>query len=507
MGKSNRNKQANQEARQLAAEQKKQAQAAAQKKAQRNKLISIVCVVLAVVLVGSLVVYNKMSSSGFFMRRNVAAYTETLELNQTHASYFFNQLYSQYYSMASYIGIDTTKSLKAQTCSLTESGTWFDYFMTTAKSDMATVLQFAEEAKTLGMELDADDKKAIDDSIKSLRSNARAASVSVSYYIHSVYGAGVNEKDIREILELSALYTKCYNSLVDSYGFTAEDYNAYRAENERDLQSVDYVTMSMTIDDAPVAGEITVEMLADYAKRFDAAKNLDEFNAIAREYLTDHAYKGDSSIDADYIEEEIASFLTEDASYVEDSDFFTWAYDSSRKANDTYSYASEDGTAQYVYLLISPASVDESSTVTARHILLTADTYGSAEKAQAKAEELLAQWKSGAATAESFAELAKEYSEDGSASEGGILENIAPNDMVESFDAWLFTEGRQVGDNGIVETEYGFHVMYLDSFGLKVWEAEADLALKNDALTEDSARIALAHPITFNEAVLNAING
>ena len=143
MGKSNRNKQVNQEERQLAAEQKKQAHAAAQKKERRNKVISIVSVILAVVLIGSLLVYNKLTASGFFMRRNVAAYTETLDLKQTHASYFFNQLYSQYYSMASYLGIDTTKSLKTQACTMTDSGTWFDYFMTSAKSDMATVLQFA----------------------------------------------------------------------------------------------------------------------------------------------------------------------------------------------------------------------------------------------------------------------------------------------------------------------------------------------------------------------------
>ena len=507
MGKSNRNKQANKEARQLAAEQKKQAQAAAQKKEKRNKVISIVSVVLAVVLVGSLLVYNSLSASGFFMRQNIAAHTETLQLTQVQASYFYNQLYSRYYSMASYFGIDTTKSLKDQPCSITGTGSWFDYFMSTAKSDMSTVLQFAEEAKTLGMELDETDKKEINDAMKTLRANARAAGVSKSYYIRSVYGIGVNESDIREILELTALYQKCYNSLVDSYNFTADDYKNYRTEHEQDLQTIDYVTMSLTADDAPVAGEITNEMLADYAKRFQGAKNLDAFNEIAREYLTEHAYKGDSSIDADYIEEEIASFLTENASYVEDSEFFTWAFDKSRKANDTYTYANEDGSAQYVYLLISPASVDESSTVNVRHILLTSDTYGSAEEAKAKADELLAQWKSGAATAESFAELAKEYSEDGSATEGGLLENAAPGDMVENFDAWLFADGRQIGDSGVVESEYGYHVMYLDSFGLKVWEAEADLALKNAQLTEDNARIALAHPITFDEAVLSAVNG
>ena len=37
--------------------------------------------------------------------------------------------------------------------------------------------------------------------------------------------------------------------------------------------------------------------------------------------------------------------------------------------------------------------------------------------------------------------------------------------MVAAFDAWCFDEARQAGDTGIVETEYGYHVMYFSGFG------------------------------------------
>ena len=79
--------------------------------------------------------------------------------------------------------------------------------------------------------------------------------------------------------------------------------------------------------------------------------------------------------------------------------------------------------------------------------------------------------------------------------------------MVETFDAWLFADGRKAGDSGIVESEYGFHVMYLDSFGMAVWEADADNALRSAQFSEDSAEIALKHPVTFDNAALYAING
>ena len=32
--------------------------------------------------------------------------------------------------------------------------------------------------------------------------------------------------------------------------------------------------------------------------------------------------------------------------------------------------------------------------------------------------------------------------------------------MVEAFEDWIYTDGRKTGDTGIVETEYGYHVMY-----------------------------------------------
>ena len=32
--------------------------------------------------------------------------------------------------------------------------------------------------------------------------------------------------------------------------------------------------------------------------------------------------------------------------------------------------------------------------------------------------------------------------------------------MVTAFEDWCYAEGRKTGDTGIVETEYGYHVMY-----------------------------------------------
>lgn len=127
--------------------------------------------------------------------------------------------------------------------------------------------------------------------------------------------------------------------------------------------------------------------------------------------------------------------------------------------------------------------LDETPTVNARHILVKAaneddpatedvdestqdptdEAYAAAKE---KAQELLEQWKSGAATEESFAALAEEYSADsGSNTNGGLYENITYGYMIDSFNDWIFDDARQSGDvsEPIQNTESstkGWHIIY-----------------------------------------------
>lgn len=141
---------------------------------------------------------------------------------------------------------------------------------------------------------------------------------------------------------------------------------------------------------------------------------------------------------------------------------------------------------------------EDSKTVDVRHILLfpegatsetiRTDTFSDEAWASAKtkAEELLEQWLSGNADEDSFAELANQYSDDGTKDEttglgttGGLYTDVAQGDMVDAFDAWCFDEARQVGDYGIVQTEYGYHIMYFCG-SEPLWLTYA----QNDLLTE-----------------------
>lgn len=91
-------------------------------------------------------------------------------------------------------------------------------------------------------------------------------------------------------------------------------------------------------------------------------------------------------------------------------------------------------------------------------------TYTDAEKLAAKkaAEELMAEFKGSKMTEEIFSEMANEHSDDqnGNVTNGGLYEDIYPGQMVEAFEEWCYDEERKEGDVGLVETTYGWHVMY-----------------------------------------------
>ena len=105
-------------------------------------------------------------------------------------------------------------------------------------------------------------------------------------------------------------------------------------------------------------------------------------------------------------------------------------------------------------------------------------TYSDEEMAAAKAaaEELYAQWKAGEATEDSFAALANEKSADGDGTTGGLYENVCPGQMVENFNDWCFAEGRKTGDTGIVESEYGYHIMF--------YSADSEMTYRDYLITE-----------------------
>ncbi len=158
--------------------------------------------------------------------------------------------------------------------------------------------------------------------------------------------------------------------------------------------------------------------------------------------------------------------------------------------------------------------------VDVRHILLQptggtegedgTTTFSDAEWAACKkeAEEVLNQWLSGDKTEEAFAALAEQHSTDGgSNTNGGLYENVYVGQMVEPFENWCFDETRKYGDYGIVQTTYGYHVMFFVESS-PIWYETA----WNDLMTQRSNELLEntmeAYPTTvdYSAIVLGNVN-
>ncbi len=111
-------------------------------------------------------------------------------------------------------------------------------------------------------------------------------------------------------------------------------------------------------------------------------------------------------------------------------------------------------------------------------------TYTEAEKnaAKAQAEKLYAEFKAGTISEDAFSALAQIHSEDSNKAEGGLYEDVYPGQMVTSFNDWCFDEARKPGDHGLVETEYGWHLMFYCSDSETTYR---DYMASNDKRAED----------------------
>ena len=164
-----------------------------------------------------------------------------------------------------------------------------------------------------------------------------------------------------------------------------------------------------------------------------------------------------------------------------------WFLSADRKAGDT-TLQEYDGSSTYSYYVVKfiDRTRDETPTADVRHILFSGEDEESKAKAKTDAEAMLETWKSGDATEDSFAQLAKDNSADtGSASNGGLIEGITPtSSYVENFRDWATDSSRQPGDTGIVESDYGYHVMYFSAWGQPQWKLTAESALRSDDMNQ-----------------------
>lgn len=458
------------------------------------------------------------SSSESLSSKDIAVKSSNYKISLPIMNYLFNNYYQSCASNQD-SGIDTTKDLREQFVPNGENKeTWYDYLIDVTEKYIQQILVLAEAARDEKMELDKSDTEKINDSMKSLAATASSNSMSTEDYVEKFCGKGVTQKDVENLMEITALAQKYYKKVYDSYKYTEADYEKYYSENKKKYQYTDFLKYTFSVDTATDATDAEKKDADDKAKAYAEAlskcKTEDEFKQYVKKYLTQNpklvtstsstgsSSGSESSMSDEDVEKAINSAVestyTKKYAYDENSEAGKWLFDDSRKKLDT---TIVDGTNTYtVIMLMKPAYRDESTYKNIRHILLSTQEYGSDEKAKEKADEVYKEWKDGKATEDSFAELAQKYSDDpGSKSNGGLYENVSEGQMVTEFNDWCFDSSRKPGDTGIVKTSYGYHIMYFSGDSLPAWKMSVDAALRSADYLKSYDELKEKYKVDFDE--------
>lgn len=465
-------------------------QQAEQKEAKKLKLYTTAFVIVLVALLVVAVVFgvsNAISGSGIRERKTIALTVGENQINNIEMNYYFIDSLNKYLSgdnsyMTQLGLLDPTVPLDQQTNPLTGQN-WGEYMLEYATQNAKANYALADAAKAAGFVL----REEYATELNSLEDNMAFYAVLYGYedadsYLKTLYGAGASLESYKQYTETSLLAQAYYNSYSEGLTYEDADLRAAEAENFNKYSSFTYNYYYMAASKFLEGGTTDAEGNTTYSDEETAAsiKAVEEAaKALVAECTT--VEELDAAISALSINAEsatpVTSTLYEDTLYsnIANESVANWLSESGRKEGDITCLPNNVNGEVSGYYVIYFQGVNENTFAlkNVRHILAafeggTTDsttgtvTYSDEEKAAAKAnaEEWLAQWKSGEATEDSFAALANEKSADGDGTTGGLYEDIYPGLMIAPFEAWCYEDGRKAGDTGIVETTYGYHVMY-----------------------------------------------
>ena len=472
-------------------------QLTAQKEAKKLTLMTrlFVAVLAVIVVVAAWVGTTRfITNSGIREKNTVALTVDSHKINNAEMNYFFidavNKFINNYGSYAYLFGLDTTKPLDEQYVDEEAGITWADDFMSSAKETAKSIYAMYDAAVAAGHTLTESEQASIDNTISTMYMYALMYGYEdTDTYLKAMYGPGSSEESFRAYYEkniLASSYYSAYSAALsyDDAAIREADalapaaYSAY-SYNYYTLSVSKFLTGGTTDEDGNTTytaeeRAAAVEAAEAAAKEVVGAEiaSVEDLNAaIAALEINAEVEGAASTTISDVAYSSVLSLARE------------WITDSSRKVGDiTYiknasTTTDEDGNetesvTSYYVVMFTGMNDNAFALKNVRHILVgfeggTYDSttgvtsYSDEEKLVAKqeAESILNDWKAGKATETTFAEMANELSDDGDGTTGGLYENIYPNQMVTAFNDWCF-DAHNVGDTGIVETEYGYHVMF-----------------------------------------------
>lgn len=458
--------------------QKRKEEKEKEKKEERiSTTVGIVFLVALVCLVASFPIRTYLATHETYVLINGE------EVNKVEFDYVYNtsknNYITQYGSYLSYFGLDTSKDLSTQMYS--ETLTWKDYFEQNAVESLKQNKALMAEAKAAGFTYDTTDE--YNTFKETIKTSAAAAGVSDKEYVRSIYGSYATMGRIEEYVKNDMVMNAYYQKLQEDNAPSDDEIQSYYEENKATYDSVDY---RLTTIEADLPTEPTE--LADPVEETVADTTGSTDGTAATDSTQDTAYQPSDAEIAKAMED--AKVLADDAEQTVAKDgeahenekkssvnylISDWLFDDARKAGDTTVITNDNSHCYYV-VAFEKRYLDETPSADVRVIIPTEDKTG---------EEILEEWKNGAATEDSFAELCKKYTQDTSAVEnGGLFEQVTKTGMTEELSNWIFDSSRQAGDTVAITVSDSTYVLYYIGQDQPEWKINIKNTLVSDTMSQ-----------------------
>ena len=458
--------------------QKRKEEKEKEKKEERiSTTVGIVFLVALVCLVASFPIRTYLATHETYVVINGE------EVNKVEFDYVYNtsknNYITQYGSYLSYFGLDTSKDLSTQMYS--ETLTWKDYFEQNAVESLKQNKALMAEAKAAGFTYDTTDE--YNTFKETIKTSAAAAGVSDKEYVRSIYGSYATMGRIEEYVKNDMVMNAYYQKLQEDNAPSDDEIQSYYEENKATYDSVDY---RLTTIEADLPTEPTE--LADPVEETAADTTGSTDGTAATDSTQDTAYQPSDAEIAKAMED--AKVLADDAEQTVAKDgeahenekkssvnylISDWLFDDARKAGDTTVITNDNSHCYYV-VAFEKRYLDETPSADVRVIIPTEDKTG---------EEILEEWKNGAATEDSFAELCKKYTQDTSAVEnGGLFEQVTKTGMTEELSNWIFDSSRQAGDTVAITVSDSTYVLYYIGQDQPEWKINIKNTLVSDTMSQ-----------------------
>lgn len=452
--------------------QRRKEQKEKEEKEKRASMITgIVIVVALVCLVASFPIRTYLTVNGTFVE--VAGE----KVSRVEFDYNYNLVKNQYVAqngyMLSYFGLDPSGDLSTQM--YTETLTWQDFFEELAAENLVNNKALKLQAGKAGFTYDTAQEYA--EYEKAMKDAASEAGVSLKEYVKQLYGPYATMSRLEGIVKETMVIGAYYDAMEEERRPSGEEIQAYYDENMDSYDSVDYrvVTVNAELpteptdladpveDETPAEGEGENEGAEGEETPYEPseaeiAAAMEEAKEEADKELKTVTREGELN---ENVKRSDASSLLRD-----------WLFQEGRKAGDTT--VIEDSTNHRYYVLaFEKRYLDQTPTANAR-VITTQEDNGQA---------ILDEWAAGAATEESFGELADKYNPT-SGVEGGLYKGLVYDNMAQELTEWVFDSARAQGDTTVITVPLGetqtTYVMYY----VGVNEPEWYLNIENTLLIE-----------------------